>query len=153
MRTMTYPPQGSIDAALRRDTERRLLQASIALAGIVPVTAGAAGMAMGLAFVDDHGLLAADIAADSHFRYLSGLLLAIGCAFWATIPDIERHTGRIRMLTGIVVVGGLARLYGVLGHGYPGAGMTFGLFMELAVTPALCAWQTRFAVRRSVPHD
>jgi hypothetical protein len=130
-------------------TERRFLQACIALAGIVPVTAGTAGATFGLAFLNDRALLAADVAADSHFRYLSGLLLAIGIAFWAAVPEIERHTMRIRILTGVVVAGGLARLCGAVGHGYPGAGMTFGLFMELAVTPALCAWQTRIARRTS----
>lgn len=130
-------------AALRFATERRCLQASIALAGLVPVAAGAAGVAMGLPFLETRSLLATNVAADSHFRYLSGLLLAIGLAFWAAVPRIERNTGRIRILTGIVVAGGLARLCGAVAHGYPGAGMTFGLLMELLVTPALCAWQTR----------
>ena len=50
----------------------------------------------------------------NHGRYLSGLLLAIGLAFWASIPAIEKHTARVRRLTALVVVGGLCRLLGVI---------------------------------------
>ncbi len=43
---------------------------------------------------------------DSHFRYLSGLLLAIGIGFASTVPRIEAQGGRFWLLTGIVMVGG-----------------------------------------------
>ena len=63
--------------------ERRLLQVAVALAGLVPVSAGALGA------VDRLGL-----HAGSHGRYLSGLLLAIGLIFWWTVPAIERWCSR-----------------------------------------------------------
>ncbi|MGQ0528110.1 MAG: DUF4345 family protein [Alphaproteobacteria bacterium] len=47
---------------------------------------------------------------DSHVRYLSGLLFAMGIGFWAAIPAIETQAPHIRLLTSLVVVGGLARL-------------------------------------------
>jgi hypothetical protein len=85
--------------------------------------------------------------ADSHYRYLSGLLLGIGLAFAATIQRIEMHTSRFRVLAAIVVVGGLGRLLSLIVRGMPGKAMLFGLVMELVVTPALVVWQARIAAQ------
>ncbi len=119
--------------------QRRLLQVAVGLACVVPLLAGGAGVIWGAAaFGDPH----APAAADSHVRYLSGLLLGIGLVFASSVPRIERHTGRFRLLTSLVVIGGLARLYAALAIGSPGGAMLFGLAMELVVTPLLCVWQT-----------
>lgn len=122
--------------------ERRLLQITVAIASLVPLAAGATGVLLGPAMVDVAG---APIAADSHYRYLSGLLLGIGCAFVTTVPRIERRGARFRILTAIVVIGGLGRLLSLALDGYPGPPMLFGLVMELGVTPALALWQRRIA--------
>ncbi len=121
--------------------EKRLLQAAVAAGGIVPFAAGGSGVVLGAGMTGAH--VPADL--DSHVRYLSGLLLAIGLGFWSTIPRIETRGARFRLLTLIVVVGGLARLGGVLARGWPGVPMLFGLAMELGVTPGLCLWQARVA--------
>ncbi len=86
---------------------------------------------------------AAEISVDSHFRYLSGLLLGIGLVFWWMVPHIERHTALVRVLTVLVAMGGVGRLYGILTQGVPDAPMLGGLVMELVVTPLLCVWQSR----------
>jgi len=133
--------------------ERRALQAAVALGGLVPVSAGLAGVLLGhqmagaLAMPED---LRA-VSLDSHVRYLSGLLLGIGLAFWSFIPSIERRTTQVRLLTAIVFLGGLARLYGAVRMGLPSGPMTFGLAMELVVTPLLCGWQARVARRAAAP--
>jgi len=120
--------------------ERRALQLTILLAGLVPVLGGGAGVIRGEGAFGPW----AGTGEDSHMRYLSGLLLAIGLAFWACAPTIERRGETIRLLTLLVAVGGLARLGGVVVHGDPGR-MHWALVMELAVTPLLCAWQVRVA--------
>ena len=125
-----------------RDTAGAL-RLVVAIAGIVPVAAGLDGMLRGAAMLG--GTPAADLSLDSHLRYLSGLLLAIGLGFWSTIPRIEQRTGRVRLLTALVVLGGLGRLYGIVAEGLPPAPMLFGLAMELVVTPLLCWWQGRVA--------
>lgn len=79
----------------------------------------------------------------SHGRYLSGLLLAIGCAFWTTVPDIGRKTGRLRLVAGLVAIGGLCRLAGVALGDTLSWSTTGALIMELMVAPALCLWQLR----------
>lgn len=124
-------------------TEKRLLQAAIAVFGLIPVGAGLAGVLLGPEFAAAAAI--ADISLDSHFRYLSGLLLGIGFAFWSTIPAIERHAGRFRLLTLIVFIGGLARLWGLGDVGIPATPMLGGLTMELIGTPLLCLWQARVA--------
>lgn len=102
--------------------------------------AGGMGILLGPGLVGDSG---ADPAADSHFRYLSGLLLGLGLAFWSTIPDLPGQGPRFRLLTAIVVIGGLARLLGLPLQGWPGGPMAAALGMELVVTPLLCLWQWR----------
>ncbi len=87
------------------------------------------------------------ISAESHFRYLSGLLLGIGLCFWSTLPSIENQTGRFRLLTLHVVIGGLGRLIGLALTGLPSLFMMGGLIVELIIAPALCLWQTRVANR------
>ncbi len=125
--------------------ERRLLQIFVALATLVPIFGGGWG-------VFGPGVTpAVAVSADSHHRYLSGLLLAIGVAFLASVPHIEQHTARFRLLAALVVTGGLARLFTLAMHGRPTGEIVFALVMELGVTPALVVWQGRVA--RSRPPD
>jgi hypothetical protein len=119
---------------------KRMLQIAVAVGGLVPVSAGLGGIIMGPSLA---GGVAPSADLDSHFRYLSGLLLGIGLAFWSTIPRIESNGILFRTLTAIVVIGGFSRLYGVLVQGLPGSAMIGGLAMELVVTPLLCLWQMR----------
>ncbi len=114
------------------------LRFAVGLAGCVPVAAGAGGAIFGLPV---------EAAMDSHYRYLSGLLLGIGIAFWASIPSIEQNGTRFRVLTFVVVVGGLMRLLGLSLGEWPGWPMAATLVMELVVTPLLCLWQARVARR------
>jgi Domain of unknown function (DUF4345) len=144
---LTPRPVACRPSGMRRRSRKSVLalQVAIGVFGLVPVAAGVAGAVMGPALVGDDK---ASISADSHYRYLSGLLLAVGLLFWSTIPRIERQAGRVRLLTAIVVVGGLARLGGLIAVGEPSAAMLFGLMMELVVTPLLCLWQGHVAVGR-----
>lgn len=115
--------------------ERRLLQITVAVAGVVPVGGGFLGLIGGLGGPGGG-------FADSHYRYLSGLLLGVGAAFWATIRDIERRGELFRVLTSIVVVGGLARLGAALATGAPWTAW-LAVLMELGVVPALALWRER----------
>jgi hypothetical protein len=132
--------------------ERRLLQVAVALGCVVPLTTGAVGIMHGPEFLRGVGRdLPADL--DSHFRYLSGLLLAIGLAFATCIPDIERKTGRFRLLAFLVFVGGLGRLQSLWSIGVPGGGHVFGLAMELGAVPLLVLWQARLAAKEIPPRS
>lgn len=77
--------------------------------------------------------------------YLSGLLLAIGLIFLASVPRIENHRDRFLLLGVIVFIGGLARLYEGLLTGFGTWPMQAALVMELVVTPLIVYWQSRIA--------
>ena len=125
--------------------EKNILQAVVALFCLVPLMAGGAGALLGVQFMGG-----GTIDLNSHFRYLSGLLLGIGLGFLSAIPHIELQSERFRLLTFIVVVGGIGRLLGFFFISMPGTSMIFALCMELIVTPLLCFWQHSFARRCTI---
>ena len=120
--------------------EKRLLQVAVALAGLVPVSAGAAG-----AFWPEAFFLAQRTGGLTHGAYLSGLLLGIGLCFWSLVPTIERQGRAITLLSAVVFLGGVVRLAVAARLGAWGPSVVWPLVMELGVTPALWAWQRRVA--------
>ncbi len=126
-------------------TEKRLLQAVILLACLVPLTAGPTGILRGAAWMAHGGSVSADL--DSHFRYMSGIFTGVGIAFLSCVIGIEAKGSRLRMLAAFVVLGGFARGLSFVALGAPDPGNRFGLVMELGVTPLICLWQWRLARR------
>lgn len=123
--------------------ERRTLQRTVAIAAILPIAAGLYGVLFGIDGIGTNP--AVNVSADSHFRYLSGLLTGIGFLFLTCVPGIEDKTTLFRFLTLVVVLGGLARLLGLALTGLPSVTMLAALVLELGVAPLLCLWQTRVA--------
>lgn len=121
--------------------ERRLLQITVAILGLAPVGAGLAGVVLGPSMLNLWG----GPALDSHYRYLSGLLLGVGLAYWSAIPTIERAGERFSLLTLLVVIGGLGRAISMLRFGPPGRAMGAALALELIVAPLVYLWQMRVA--------
>lgn len=128
---------------MTRRRGRAALQITVAVLGLVPVSAGLAGVLVGPAFLGGGAGAAADF--DSHFRYLSGIFLAVGLGFWSTVPRIETAGRRFRLLTLCVFVGGLARALSFALVGAPSWPQLVGLGLELVITPALALWQARVA--------
>lgn len=121
--------------------ERALLQAAVALVCLVPLAVASVSIVRGALWLQP----APTTDLDSHFRYLSGIFLVMGIAFLTCIPAIEAKTGRFRLLGGMVVGGGLARLVSLGIVGEPSSGHLLGLCIELILVPLLLAWQTRIA--------
>jgi hypothetical protein len=131
---------------VKAETEKKLLQAATALACLVPLSMGAHSV------IDGAGVIRGvseplPVDLDSHFRYLSGLLLGAGLVFLACIPQIERHRPVFLALGAIILVGGLSRLLSLAQVGWPSPGHRFGLVMELIVVPLIVLWQGRIAGR------
>jgi hypothetical protein len=133
---------------MRVHVEKRLLQVVVAVACIVPIGVGGAAVIRGAASFLHGGATNADL--ESHFRYLSGILLAIGIGFLSCIPQIEAKGERFDVLCLLVVIGGLARLVAMLVVGVPSQGHLYGLGMELVVVPLLLLWRMRVERRMSV---
>ena len=131
---------------MKRETERLFLQIATALACMVPLSMGLLSVVQSVSVL--RGMEPPfPIDLDSHYRYLSGLLLGIGLVFLASIPRIEAKGAVFRTLGFVILVGGLARLASLVQNGAPGSGHQFGLVMELVVVPAIVLWQARVARR------
>ena len=122
---------------------KRLLQVTVAILALIPTLTGAAGILMGPAFLTGEAPAAANL--DSHLRFLSGTFFAVGLAFYATLPSIERKGAWFRLAAALVLTGGLARLISLCAVGTPAWPHLAGLGMELAVVPLLVVWQSRVA--------
>jgi Domain of unknown function (DUF4345) len=121
--------------------ERKLLQIAFALAGLVLIVFGLAGVFFGADFAD----LSGNVVMDSYFRFLKGMLLAIGLIYWSSLANIERHGERISLVTFILVLGAVPRLIAVIGHGVPTIGILIGLAGELIFAPLLWLWHRHVA--------
>ncbi|CAN5334575.1 hypothetical protein BH09PSE4_BH09PSE4_07610 [soil metagenome] len=119
--------------------EKRLLQAVVALACVVPLVTGGLSIVHGPGWVGHAHDVPVDL--DSHFRYISGIFFAVGMAFASCVPGIESKGPRFRLLGALVVSGGLARIVSLVAVGMPSNGHILGLCMELGVVPLLMLWQ------------
>ena len=125
--------------------EKRLLQAVMAVTLLLPLSAAILGVVRGLAWLGHVPVVPTDL--DSHFRYVSGLFLAMLLLFASCIPGVENKTARLRLLGAMVITGGLARLLSLVFVGTPSTGHLVGLGIELVETPLLLFWQARIARR------
>jgi len=130
--------------------EKRLLQAVIAVACLLPLIVGGQGVLHGPAPFGHLADVPKDL--DSHFRYISGIFFATGLGFVSCIPNIERKGPRFRLLGGLIFVGGVSRLISLIAVGVPSQGHVLGLGMETIVVPLLMLWQWNFARRTAASH-
>jgi hypothetical protein len=119
-----------------------MLPIAIRLAALVPIVAGGGGALFGPAVLGE----AAGPATSSHLRYLSGLLLGLGLLAWWCAGALAQRRVMFEALCAMVVLGGTARLVGVVADGAPPWPHLAALAMELLVVPALwVALQARWA--------
>lgn len=130
---------------MKLEQEKRLLQAVVGIACLVPLTAGLWGVLYGPGWIGGVGVVPIDL--DSHFRYVSGIFLGVGIGFFTCLRRIETCGDRFWLVGSLVVLGGLSRAYSAARLGLPSGGHIFGLVMELGVVPCLMAWQAGFAGR------
>ncbi len=132
---------------MRREAERRLFQAAVALGCLSPLYFGLRGIIEGPAMLVgvEPGQAAPDLL--SHYRFLSGLFLGIGLALLSCLPAIERRSERFRWACVALVAGGLARGYGLQMGDAPSTAHRIALAAELGVVPLLLFWQARVARR------
>ena len=131
---MTNPPDGG----------RRGLQVVLGTLAAIPFASGAAGMLVGPRALPGHdGPVTADL--DSEYRYTHAMWFAAAPVLWATLPRIERETATFRVVSGAVLLGGLARLAAWRATGRPSALLVGATGLELLGIPVLLAWQNRVA--------
>jgi len=121
--------------------ERKLLQATVAVAGFAGVMLGLTGVLFGTLHAD----LSGDVVLDSYVRFGKGVLLAIGLVYWSCIPRIEFCGDRLSLVTFVLVLGTLSRLISSIGHGVPTLGIVANLVAGLILVPLLWLWQRSIA--------
>jgi hypothetical protein len=121
--------------------ERKLLQAAVAVAGFAGVMLGLTGVLFGTLHTD----LSGDVVLDSYVRFGKGVLLATGLVYWSCIPRIEFCGDRLSLVTFILALGTVSRLFSAVGHGVPTLGIIANLIAGLILVPLLWLWQRRIA--------
>ena len=124
-------------------SDKTALQIVVAVLAATPVVVGIEGIVSGPGFL--HTVPPWPVDLDSHFRFLSGLFLAVGIAWYSCVPGIETKTERFRLLAACTFAGGLAGLLSLFTTGVPSPGHIAGLCVELVAVPASVWWQGRVA--------
>ncbi len=132
---------------MTRGAERRLLQAAVTLGRLSPFWFGLRGAIEGPAMLVgmDPGQAAPDLL--SHYRFLSGLFAGLGLILLSCVPRIEARSARFRWACAAIIIGGLARAFGLVAGDGPTAGHELALVAELGIVPLLMLWQARVARR------
>ena len=128
-----------------RPREVQFLQIVIAVLSLVPAATGIAGIVLGPRLLGVTAPWPADL--DSHFRFLSGVFLVVGLAWWSCVPRLPEKGPRLRLLALMTFAGGLARLASLGLAGAPSVGHMAGLGMELVIVPVIVLWHRRIETR------
>lgn len=119
--------------------ERFALKIVVGLTALVPISNGLSGILKGPAMLEH--TVRSTIPLDSHFRYLSGLPLAMGILLLRSLPHIEHDGSDLRRVALLIFIGGLGRLYGLITAGYDTNTVVITL-SELFVLPLVCVYQS-----------
>jgi hypothetical protein len=122
----------------------RIIVANLAL---IPISAGAAGVIFGLSF-PGFEVQVQNPDASSHFRFLSGIFLAMGLAYWTVALGLGDWLARFQFLAVLTIAGGLARGVSLFVDGTPSLGHQIGLGMELIIVPMLFFWSIRLSIQQ-----
>ena len=120
--------------------ERRLLQITLAIVGLVAMLFGLTGLLFGTSLSGVN----LGVTMEGYVRFIKGVLIAAGLIYWSAIPQIEKRGERIAVVTFILVFGAIGRLLAVVGHGFPTVGLVLSLAGELIVVPVIWLWHRRF---------
>ncbi|KUL34501.1 hypothetical protein ADL15_15575 [Actinoplanes awajinensis subsp. mycoplanecinus] len=109
--------------------------------GAIPVVTGVTAVVGGLDFSPDD--TNGTPYFDSEYRFLGVWWAAAGVLLWWSLRAPRRRAVVTRALLGVMVLGGVARLLGVVLTGLPPLPFRVSMTVELLVIPALLIWHRR----------
>jgi hypothetical protein len=124
---------------------KRLLQITVFLLSLLPLSFGLLGMAVGISRFNPEGQIA-NVNLDSQFRFLSGWYLGLAILAWWIALRIEQHTTLFRIICIAVFLGGCGRLMSIATVGVPDQKFLMVLGVEL-LFPLLIVWQSNVSKR------
>ena len=131
-------------------TERRLLQALLAILGATAIVAGLAAVLTGPE--GQLGGAAVPASVDSEYRFYAALWIAFGAVALYIVPRVDRETLAVRALAAALFAAGAARGVAWIDAGRPEAPFVALLALELAIPPVLVLWQRRTHARSDDRH-
>lgn len=119
---------------------KRGLQIFLGLASLVPLIVSLTGLVFGTG-----RFLPADLVTptfDTHYRYIVGYYLSLRLLAWRVIPNIERHTVPLRIISFSIFMGGVGRVVSMLEVGLPPT-LPLGFTAFELCFPLVLLWQAR----------
>jgi Domain of unknown function (DUF4345) len=107
---------------LDADTERRLLQHTLATLAVTPAASGLAGVCLGPQALPGHERGSA-ATLDGQYRFTSVFWLAVAPLAWSQLPRVEESATTLPLVMATVFAGGIARLLAWRHSGRPARGV------------------------------
>ena len=130
---------------------KRILQAILAVIGLIAIITGALGIVAGMTtdLGDFYGVsvspsIEGNIILDSNLRYFSGVWLGLGLILFWMIPSIERQKLVFRLMAIMIFIGGVGRVISILSFGVPSPVFIVFVLLEL-LFPVLIIWQNKIS--------
>lgn len=119
---------------------KKTLQIVLLILSLIPLYFGITGVVFGASQWLAGGTVTPEI--DNQYRYLSAFYLSLAFLIWWMLPNIEKHTTPLRILIGVIFLGGLARAYSHMTVGAPPTTNVVGMLMEFG-SPVIVWMQSR----------
>ncbi|WP_439556434.1 DUF4345 domain-containing protein [Dyadobacter sp.] len=128
---------------------RRIFQIVLAIAALAPLLTGILGL-LGIDNPLYRSIKSPDyVLLDSNLRFLNGISVGLGISIYAILPTIEKQASALRIICGVICLGGIARLLSLYNYGLPPFPFNFFIPVEILAPVLFVVWQNRIAKNRA----
>jgi len=120
---------------------RRALQVVLVVLAVIPIGTGLMDMLFGAGTLPSEQDLNPDL--QSNYRFFATIWLGLGLMILWIVPRVETAVLPLRAVTGIVFLGGLARVLSIVVSGAPHPMFVAFTILELVAPPILVLWQNK----------
>jgi hypothetical protein len=124
---------------------RRLFQIVLGISALAPLLTGILGM-LGIANPIYRAIKSPDhVLLDSNLRFLNGISVGVGLSVYFIIPKIEQKTTALRIICGVIFMGGIGRLFSIYNFGWPPFPFNFFIPFEILLPTIFVFWQSQIS--------
>jgi hypothetical protein len=130
---------------------KKVLQIVLGVLGLIPILTGGLDLIVGANALNLAGAsispeVLANVVLDSQIRFLGSIWLGVGIVLYWLLPRIETQTTLLRLLLGIIFLGGIGRLISALLVGVPPTELIAATGLELIGMPLIMVWQSFISI-------